>query len=255
MFDRRKSSHRGPLVIRDLTVAYATAAQTVRPFEGFDLVVEPGELVLLHGPSGCGKTTLLSAIAGLLQPERGSIEFAGEDVARLDGRAMLRHRRHRIGMVFQSFNLIASLTALENVAVPLRVAGVDAGAARATARHLLTRLGMGHRLDHRPGALSGGQQQRVAIARALANDPPIVLADEPTAHLDHSQIDVVRSTLRAIADSGRIVMISTHDDRLCEVADRVVRMDAASAPAAGVAPEQRTGAAPLRRSPAGADGR
>ena len=222
------------LVINDLDIVYTTAAQTVRPIEGLDLTVESGELVLLHGPSGCGKTTLLSAIAGLLTPESGTIRFDGEDVAGLGGRALLRHRRNRVGMVFQSFNLIPSLTAVENVAVALTVAGVSARAARERARRLLGELGLEDRLDHRPGALSGGQQQRVAIARALANDPPVLLADEPTAHLDHTQIETVRSTLRQIADAGRIVIISTHDDRLGEVADRVVRMSGVAAhPAPG----------------------
>jgi putative ABC transport system ATP-binding protein len=141
---------------------------------------------------------------------------------------MLRHRRDRIGMVFQSFNLIPSLTAVENVAVPLTVAGVSSRKAHARAEALLIELSLGERLAHRPGALSGGQQQRVAIARALANDPPVVLADEPTAHLDHTQIESVRSTLRGIADAGRIVVISTHDDRLAEVADRVVQMRSAA---------------------------
>ena len=212
------------LVVSNLSIAYAGGAQTVRPIDGFDMTVESGELVLLNGPSGSGKTTLLSAIAGLLTPEAGSIAFDGEDVAGLRGKAMLRHRRDRIGMVFQSFNLIPSLTAVENVAVPLTVAGVSSRKAHARAKELLTDLGLAERLGHRPGALSGGQQQRVAIARALANDPPVVLADEPTAHLDHTQIEAVRSTLRAIADAGRIVVISTHDDRLGEVADRVVQM-------------------------------
>ena len=212
------------LVVNSLRVAYADASQTVRPIDGFDMAVESGELVLLDGPCGSGKTTLLSAIAGLLTPESGSIRFDGEDVAGLRGAAMLHHRRNRIGMVFQAFNLIPSLTAVENVAVPLTVAGVPPKRARARAEQLLTGLGLAERFDHRPGQLSGGQQQRVAIARALANDPPVVLADEPTAHLDHTQIESVRSTLRSIADSGRIVIISTHDDRLGEVADRVVKM-------------------------------
>ena len=221
------------LVVNNLSVSYADASQTVRPIDGFDMTVDSGELVLLNGPSGSGKTTLLSAIAGLLTPEAGSIRFDGEDVAGLRGKAMLRHRRDRVGMVFQSFNLIPSLTALENVAVPLTVAGKSARVARGRARQLLVEFGLEDRLGHRPGELSGGQQQRVAIARALANDPPLVLADEPTAHLDHTQIEAVRSTFRAIADSGRIVVISTHDDRLGEVADRVVKMrTAGSRPAA-----------------------
>jgi putative ABC transport system ATP-binding protein len=213
------------LVISELTISYRTAAQTVRPVQKLELTIDSGELVLLHGPSGCGKTTLLSAMAGLLKPEAGTIAFDDVDVTRLSGRGMLDHRRSRVGMVFQSFNLIPSLTAEENVAVPLKLAGVAPRAARARARMLLTNLDMGHRLGHRPATLSGGQQQRVAIARALAANPPVLLADEPTAHLDHAQVDGVRSTLRAIADSGRIVIISTHDDRLNVVADRVISMN------------------------------
>jgi putative ABC transport system ATP-binding protein len=210
------------LVIDDLTIAYRGAAQTVRPVEGLDLSIESGELVLLHGPSGCGKTTLLSAIAGLLTPESGSIRFGDSDVVGLGRRGMRHHRRRQVGMVFQSFNLIPSLTAVENVAVAM--IGVPHREARRRARHVLTELGLGERLGHRPGQLSGGQQQRVAIARALANDPAVLLADEPTAHLDHSQIESVRSMMRSIADAGTTVIISTHDDRLGEVADRVVLM-------------------------------
>jgi len=212
------------LVINRLTISYHGAGQTIRPVHDFDLTVESGQLVLLHGPSGCGKTTLLSAIAGLLTPESGTIRLDGHDVLALTGRAMLHHRRRHVGMVFQSFNLLPSLTAEENVAVPLTLSGVAPRAARARAHTLLDELDLGHRRGHRPGALSGGQQQRVAIARALATDPPVLLADEPTAHLDHTQVDAVRSTFRAIADSGRIVIISTHDDRLAQSADRVVDM-------------------------------
>jgi putative ABC transport system ATP-binding protein len=187
-----------------------------------DIEVGNGELVLLHGPSGCGKTTLLSAIAGLLRPDEGSILVEGHDVASLTGGAMLAHRRSRVGVVFQSFNLIDSLTALENVALPLTMSGVRRGAARSAAAELLGEVGLSDRLQHRPGALSGGQQQRVAIARALVVDPPVLLADEPTAHLDHVQVEVVRGMLRRIADSGRMVIVSTHDDRLLTAADRVV---------------------------------
>ena len=214
------------LVIDQLTVAYRAAADTVVPFEDFDLTVEPGELVLLHGPSGCGKTTLLSAIGGLLTPQSGSITLGGMPITGTTGKRLLRHRRDNIGIVFQAFNLVPSLTAVENVAVPMRVAGASRREAKERATDLLTQLALDHRLHHKPGSLSGGQQQRVAIARALVNDPPVILADEPTAHLDHSQIDNVRSILRQIADAGRIVVISTHDDRLTEVADRVVRMGA-----------------------------
>ncbi len=195
--------------------------------------------MLLHGPSGCGKTTLLSAIAGLLTPESGSIRFDGEDVAGLGGRAMLRHRRDRVGMVFQSFNLIPSLTAVENVAVPLTVAGVSTRKARARATRAAHRA--------RSGAIASITVP--APCRAASSSgwrSPVrwpttrrsLLADEPTAHLDHTQIESVRSTLRAIADAGRIVIISTHDDRLGEVADRVVQMSGSNV---GRAVSQRNG--------------
>ncbi|HWL41668.1 MAG TPA: ABC transporter ATP-binding protein [Ilumatobacter sp.] len=233
--DLNRNTHPNRLVIDRLTVAYQAAADTVVPFEHFSLTVEPGELVLLHGPSGCGKTTLLSAIGGLLTPRAGTITLGGLPITGAAGKRLLRHRRDNVGIVFQAFNLVPSLTAVENVAVPMRVAGASWRAAKQRATELLTQLGLDHRLQHRPAQLSGGQQQRVAIARALVNDPPVILADEPTAHLDHSQIENVRSILRQIADAGRIVVISTHDDRLTEVADRVVRMGAgtpAVAPAA-----------------------
>ncbi len=227
------SLHGSRLVIDRLTVAYQAAADTVVPFADFSLTVEPGELVLLHGPSGCGKTTLLSAIGGLLTPRSGSIMLGGLPITGATGRRVLQHRRDNVGIVFQAFNLVPSLSALENVAVPMRVAGLSRRAAKDRAIDLLTQLALDHRLHHKPGTLSGGQQQRVAIARALANDPPVILADEPTAHLDHAQIDNVRAILRQIADAGRIVVISTHDDRLTGIADRIVRM--AATPTAGAA--------------------
>jgi putative ABC transport system ATP-binding protein len=212
------------LKIRDLTVAYQSAGQTFRPFSNFDLDVEAGELVVLLGPSGSGKTTLLSAIAGLLTPESGSLLVDGVDVTALTAGDLVAHRRQRVGVVFQAFNLIPSLTATENVMVPLLAAGRRRRAARDRARLLLDRVGLDHRQDHRPGAMSGGQQQRVAIARALAADPPVILADEPTAHLDHVKVDSVRDLLRGLADDGRVVVVATHDDRLLPVADRIVRL-------------------------------
>jgi putative ABC transport system ATP-binding protein len=212
------------LKIRDLTVAYQSGGQTVRPFSGFDLDVAAGEVVVVLGPSGSGKTTLLSAIAGLLTPESGSLLVDGVDVTALGAAELVVHRRRRVGVVFQAFNLIPSLSATENVMVPLLASGWRRRAARDRARRLLDRVGLDHRRDHRPGALSGGQQQRVAIARALAADPPVVLADEPTAHLDHVQVDGVRDLLRELADDGRVVVVATHDDRLLPIADQVVRL-------------------------------
>jgi putative ABC transport system ATP-binding protein len=210
--------------IRNLTLSYAAGGHTVRPVDSFDLDVHDGETVLLHGPSGCGKTTLLSAVGGLLTPTSGSLLVGGVDVATLKGGQLRAHRQQTVGVVFQAFNLIPSLDAVENVMVPLLLAGWSKRDARKRAHVLLDQVGLSHRLGHKPSSLSGGQQQRVAIARALAADPPVVLADEPTAHLDHEQVDAVRELLGATAGDGRVVIIATHDDRLAPVADRVVHL-------------------------------
>ncbi|MCB0967886.1 MAG: ABC transporter ATP-binding protein [Ilumatobacter sp.] len=212
------------LDIERLTIRYEQGGHTVEPITDLDLIVESGEFALLHGPSGCGKTSLLSAVAGLLTPAAGAIRLDGDDVAALSGPALMRHRQTRVGVVFQAFNLLPALSAVDNVTVPLLLAGRSRRDAARRARDLLTELGMEHRLEHRPAAMSGGQQQRVAIARALATDAPVILADEPTAHLDRDQVDVVRGLLRGIADDGRIVLVSTHDDRLEPSADRTIRL-------------------------------
>ena len=212
------------LDVRDLTVEFSSGGYVVRPLDGLTCGAEDGELVVLLGPSGCGKTTLLSCLAGLLTPTSGSIVFAGQETSALTGGDLSRHRRETVGVVFQAFNLIPSLSALGNVVAPLRLAGVDRGRARARAVELLERVGLGERLHHRPGQLSGGQQQRVAIARALVHDPPLILADEPTAHLDHIQVEGVLRLLRELASPGRVVVVSTHDDRVSNLADRVVEL-------------------------------
>ena len=212
------------LVLDQLNLSYDRGDQQIRPIDGLDITINDGEVVLLLGPSGCGKSTLLSAIAGLLTPASGAIIVDGVDVTQLTARELVEHRRSRVGVVVQSFNLIASLTAVENVAARLTMAGVRRRDADRRARELLTEFGLEHRLGHRPGAMSGGQQQRVAIARALAANPPVILADEPTAHLDHEQAAVVRDTFRRLATPGRTVVVATHDDRLIDHADRVVRL-------------------------------
>ena len=209
------------LEIRDLTVEYTSGGYTVRPIQHLNLDVEAGHLVILLGASGSGKTTLLSALAGLLRPSSGTIRFDGVDVTQLRGQALTRFRRHTVGVVFQAFNLIPSLTALENVAVPLWAAGMRRGARR-RAEQLVADVDLTDRARHRPGDMSGGQQQRVAIARALAHDPPLLLADEPTAHLDHIQVEGVLRLLRAVASPGRVVIVATHDERLLPLADRIV---------------------------------
>jgi putative ABC transport system ATP-binding protein len=216
------------VVCRDVAVEYACGGQAVRPIDGLDLEVSSGELVLLMGPSGCGKTSLLSMLAGILRPLRGQISVDGLEVTRLAGGRLTDYRRHRVGVVFQAFNLVPSLSAAENVQVPLRAAGLRPRQARRRALELLEQMGLGERASHRPGALSGGQQQRVAIARALALDPPLLLADEPTAHLDREQVGRVARLLREIADEGRTVLVATHDDRIVPLADRAIALDGAA---------------------------
>jgi putative ABC transport system ATP-binding protein len=212
------------LLCNDLTVEYSAGGYVVRPIEGLSLEVPNGELALLLGASGCGKTTLLSVLAAILQPTAGSARLDGTEITRLQGRALTEYRRRRVGIVFQAFNLIPSLSAEENVQVPLRAAGVSARRARSRASALLERVGLGGRRSHRPGELSGGEQQRVAIARALALDPPLLLADEPTAHLDYVQIEGILRLLRQIADEGRVVLVATHDERMIPLADRILEM-------------------------------
>jgi putative ABC transport system ATP-binding protein len=212
------------LTISDLTISYTSGGYVVRPIAGLDLEVGDGELVLLLGASGCGKTTLLSALASLLRPERGSIRLDDTEITTLSGNALTSYRRRQVGIVFQAFNLVPSLAAVDNVATPMWNAGVGGREARRRAVDLLTRLDLGDRLRHRPADLSGGQQQRVAIARAIALDPPLVLADEPTAHLDFVQVEGVLQLLRTLAQPGRIVVVATHDERLLPLADRVVEL-------------------------------
>jgi putative ABC transport system ATP-binding protein len=212
------------LTTKDLTIEYSSGGYVVRPIDHLDLTVDDGELVLLLGSSGCGKTTLLSAMASILTPTGGSIHVGDTEVTGLRGAALTQYRRTGVGIVFQAFNLVPSLTALENVAMPLWAAGMQGRKARARAADLLDSVGLADRARHRPAGLSGGQLQRVAIARALANEPPLVLADEPTAHLDYIQVEGVLRLLRDLASPGRVVVVATHDDRLLPLADRVVEL-------------------------------
>jgi putative ABC transport system ATP-binding protein len=214
----------GDLSIQNLVVEYPSGAETVRPIDGFDLDVAAGSLVILMGPSGCGKTTLLSCLGGILRPSSGAIKFGDVDVTSLNARELQTYRRDTVGIVFQAFNLVPSLTALENVMVPLLAAGASRRAASKKAGQLLARVGLEERMTHKPGDLSGGQQQRVAVARAIALDPPLILADEPTAHLDFIQVEEVLKLIRELASGDRMVVVATHDSRILPLADRVVEM-------------------------------
>ncbi|MGO9350964.1 MAG: ATP-binding cassette domain-containing protein [Mycobacterium sp.] len=214
----------GDLRIKDLVVEYSNGGEALRVIDGLDLEVTAGSLVIVLGPSGCGKSTLLSCIGGILSPIAGRIQVGDIDITTLDHRRLTLYRRHTVGFIFQSFNLVASLTALENVMVPLWAAGWSLQAARERAEELLTRVGLHDRITHRPGDLSGGERERVAVARAIALDPPLILADEPTAHLDQAQVQEVLRLLRELASGECIVVVATHDTRILPFADRVVRL-------------------------------
>ena len=212
------------LHIDDLVVEYCNAGYPIRPIDGLNLELEAGSLTILLGPSGSGKTTLLSCLGGILTPTSGRITFGDVEMTALDRHALSEYRRRTVGIVFQAFNLVPSLTARENVMVPLRAARMARGAARARAEELLTQVNLEDRMGHRPGDLSGGQQQRVAVARAIALDPPLILADEPTAHLDFIQVEEVLRLIRGLASGERVVVVATHDTRMLPLADRVVEL-------------------------------
>lgn len=233
----------GDLQIRDLVIEYTTGGgEPIRPIHGLSLDIPAGSLVVVLGPSGCGKTTLLSCLGGILSPTSGQIRFGATDVTGLGRRDITSYRRRTVGIVFQAFNLVPSLTALENVMVPMWAAGHTQWSAAERARDLLTRVGLADRTDHRPGQLSGGQQQRVAVARALALDPPLILADEPTAQLDFVRAGEVVQLLRVLAAGDRVVVVATHDTRIVPLADIVVQLSPTATP---TRPQQ----APVRLGP------
>jgi putative ABC transport system ATP-binding protein len=214
----------GPLTVTDLTVEFVHDGYAIRPLDGLSFEAEAGELVVLLGPSGCGKTTLLSCLGGILTPTAGSIRLGDVDVTAMKGKELDAYRRDDIGFVFQAFNLIPSLTARENIAVPLTLTGHGRKESFARADELLEQVGLAERGDHLPSKLSGGQMQRVAVARGLGHNPPMLLADEPTANLDHIQAEAIIRLLQTLRDDGRIIIVSTHDSRLVPIADRIVQM-------------------------------
>jgi len=211
------------LVVKDLTVEFTKGDYTVRPLDNLSFTVQAGSLALLLGPSGCGKTTLLSCLGGILKPTAGTIVHGDNEVTTLTGQALTQYRQRGVGVVFQAFNLVPSLTALENVTVPMRSAGISSHDARQRAVALLHDVGLGDRMSHRPNKLSGGQQQRVAIARALAVEPKVMLLDEPLSALDLKLRQHMRAELRAIQKRTGVTFIYiTHDQgEALAMSDRV----------------------------------
>jgi len=208
-----------------LTRSFEQGGVRIDVLRGVDLSVAPGEIVALLGPSGSGKSTLLQAVGLLEGGFGGRIEIAGTDASALDGDARTGLRRERIGFVYQFHHLLPDFTALENVVLPQLVASTARLPAEDRARDLLSALGLGQRLDHRPSQLSGGEQQRVAVARALANKPVLVLADEPTGNLDEATADkVLEQFLELVRGQGSAALIATHNERLAARMDRVVRL-------------------------------
>ena len=214
------------LEISHVTKRYGSGATEVVAVQDVSLSVAPGEIVLIMGPSGSGKTTLLSMLGALLKPTEGEIQLNGDVISALKENRLPDIRLRQFGFIFQDFNLLSALSALENVAIVAVLAGVRGSDARRKATELLTDLGLGERLNFLPEKLSGGEKQRVAIARALVNNPALILADEPTANLDSKIGHEIMRLLRSIAkEQGRSVVIVSHDQRIKDIADRVLWLE------------------------------
>ncbi len=210
------------IALEELEKSYGDGETCVSVLKGIELVVRKGDFVSIVGPSGSGKSTLLNILGCLDRPTKGRYMFVGDDVSRLDDAALSHIRNHRIGFVFQSFQLIPHLTVLENVQLPLLYARVGKTERAATAERLLDRVGLGHRLRHRPNQLSGGEMQRTAIARALANSPDVVLADEPTGNLDSKTSVDIMELLGELHAEGATLVLITHDAQVAALAPRRV---------------------------------
>lgn len=212
--------------VRGVTKDFGSGGSLMRALRGVDLEVSYGELLMLVGPSGCGKTTLVSIVAGTLEPTAGDVVVLGQDLVSMPRGAKVRFRRDNVGFVFQAYNLLPSLTAVENAAVPLLIAGWRRSRAVDAAADVLDTLGLGDRLASLPSELSGGQQQRVAIARALVHSPRLLVCDEPTSALDAENGRITMELIQRIAvQPGRAVVVVTHDARAYSFADRIASME------------------------------
>jgi len=206
----------------DLKKHYRMGETEVRALDGISLQIEQGSFTVIMGPSGSGKSTLLHLIGGLDWPTSGSIRVDGEEIAAMDENALAAYRRNKLGFVFQSFNLVSSMTAEENVGFPLRFSGIKSSLRKERALEKLEEVGLSDRCNHKPTELSGGQQQRVAIARALINDPLLILADEPTGNLDTNSGTAVMHALLSLQKAGKTILVATHDPRMLAVASETI---------------------------------
>ncbi len=211
------------IVIKDLIKVYKTGKSEVIALRGLDCTMKEGKVLAIMGPSGCGKTTLLNIIGGLDRPTAGSVNLDGVNLVTLDDAGLVKHRREKVGIVFQFFNLVPTLNARENIELPMRLAGKKGDEVKKRAGELLKLVDMQARATHKPGELSGGEQQRVGLAVALANDPPILLADEPTGELDTKTGHQILMLFKQLRDEfGKTIVIVTHDQRIGQIADEVM---------------------------------
>jgi putative ABC transport system ATP-binding protein len=210
--------------IAGLKKTFLMGREVVHALAGVDLEIERNSFTVIMGPSGSGKSTLLYLLGGLDRPTSGSMLADGQTIDGLDENALAHYRRRTVGFIFQSFNLIPSMTALDNVAFPMRFAGILGSQRRTRAMQLLLQVGLGNRAYHRPTELSGGQQQRVAIARALVNDPRLILGDEPTGNLDTASGSGIMQVLADLHRQGRTVVVVTHDSRMMRFATHTIRL-------------------------------
>lgn len=208
--------------VTDLYKIYKMGNQEVRALDGVDLNLPEGSFNVLMGPSGSGKSTLLYLVGGLDWPTSGHILVDGERIDQMDENQLAQYRRDKLGFIFQSFNLITTMTAQANVAFPLRFSGIKKSTRMKRAKELLTHMGLGKRMDHKPTELSGGQQQRVAVSRALVNNPNLILADEPTGNLDTQSGIIIMNLLKELREEGKTILVATHDPRMLQYATNTI---------------------------------
>jgi putative ABC transport system ATP-binding protein len=212
------------LQLKNICKLYVMGEAAVNALRGLNLEIKPGEFIAIMGPSGSGKSTLMHLLGALDQPSEGSLQFGLEDISQWDEDRLAELRGKKMGFVFQSFQLVPALTALENVELPMIFQNTAKAKRRERAQNLLERVGLAERMHHTPAQLSGGEQQRVAIARALANDPEIILADEPTGNLDTESGEKILRLLKALNEEGKTIVLVTHNAEASRFASRVIRL-------------------------------